>query len=144
MKVAIPIWNQRISPVFDTARKLLVVTHENGKEKDRMEYDLAEFDFFYRVNRLLVLQVDVLICGAISKPLKDELTTRKIKVISHICGFVEEVFQAFCTDQITEERFIMPGCCGKRQFRYRRRGPNCQQKEQPCESRRKFSRKNNR
>ncbi len=127
MKIAIPICNHRISPVFDTAKKLLVVILENGKENGRTEYDLAELDFFYRVSRLQQLDVEVLICGAISKPLKDELTTRKIKVISHVCGFMEEILQAFCTGQITQDRFAMPGCCGQRRFRFRR-GSNCRKK----------------
>jgi len=119
MKVAIPVWNHRISPVFDAARRLQVVTFDKGSESDRSDYELKEFDFMERANRLQQLDVQVLLCGAISHPLESAIRTKGIQVISHICGFVDEILPAFLTNQISHPRFLMPGCCGKR--RYRRR-----------------------
>ena len=45
MKVALTVWGNRISPVFDSARKLLMVEVENNKVKTR-QYELfnAETD----------------------------------------------------------------------------------------------------
>ena len=41
MKAAIPIWQGRVSPVFDVAERLLVVDHEDGMESGRHEEALA-------------------------------------------------------------------------------------------------------
>jgi predicted Fe-Mo cluster-binding NifX family protein len=126
MNVAIPIWNHRVSPVFDAARRLLIVPIENGEEQpERNECILNESDFFNRVKQLQLLEIDLLICGAISKPLHDSIQNNGIKVISHVCGFVEEILEAYCTDQIQQERFLMPGCCGQRRNRLQRRRSNC-------------------
>lgn len=128
MKVALTIWNHRISPVFDTARNLTVITLENGTEIERASYEIAELDYFNRADRLQALHVDVLICGAISRPLENEIIARGIDVIAHVCGFMDDIFQAYCTNQLSQDRFLMPGCCGRRRFRCRHQGPGWKQK----------------
>ncbi|RJP28590.1 MAG: hypothetical protein C4527_11680 [Candidatus Omnitrophota bacterium] len=123
MKVAISVCNQRISPVFDTTTKLLVVTFKNGKTTDRTICDLKKIDFFERLHRLQQLDIRILICGAISKPMENAIQSKRVQVISHVCGYVEEVLQAFLTGQITQSRFLMPGCVGKGGRRFRRGRP---------------------
>jgi predicted Fe-Mo cluster-binding NifX family protein len=125
MNIAIPIWNHRVSPVFDTAANVVVFADGDGSAAPGTEYGLAGADFFSRAHRMQELNIDVLICGAISKPLEDEIRRRGIEVIPHICGCVEDVFQAFQTGQLNQQQFMMPGCCGKRR-RFQRRG--CGQK----------------
>ena len=34
MKLAIPVWNSRVSPVFDTATQILVVDIDDGQVRD--------------------------------------------------------------------------------------------------------------
>ncbi len=119
MKVAISVWNHRISPVFDTAAQLLVVTLKNGKTVGRASCDLRETGFFERIHRVEQLEVQYLICGAISKPMEYAIQSKGIQVISHVCGWVEEVLQAFVTGQITQSRFLMPGCYAERGRRLR-------------------------
>lgn len=128
MNVAIPIWNDRISPVFDTARKILVVRIDNGKETQRIEANLVESDFYARAHSLQQLQIQTLICGAISKPLELELISRGIQVISHVCGEAEDVLEAFLSGDITQDRFTMPGCCHKRRFQHRHHHAMCSKK----------------
>jgi predicted Fe-Mo cluster-binding NifX family protein len=67
--------------------------------------------------------VDALICGAISWPLELALTSAGIEVIAQTCGDVDEVLEAFLAGQLEQEKFLMPGCCGRRRrFRKGRRG----------------------
>ena len=123
MKVAIPTWTGRVSPVFDVARLLLVVDIDDGTEVFRDEAILEETQLVPRTRRVTQLGVDVLICGAISMPLEAMLVSAGVRVIPHTCGTVEEVFQAFASGRLTDKAFLMPGCCGRRRrFRGRHRG----------------------
>ena len=110
MKIAIPTWNGRVSPVFDTASRLLVVEVEEEGECSRFETDISEHFLPSKTIRLTGLGIDTLICGAISRPLAYMITTSGIKLIPWISGQVEEVVQAFLTGTLFDPRFIMPGC----------------------------------
>jgi len=112
MKIAIPTWNGRVSPVFDTASRLVVVEGGEGRETARFETDISEHFLPSKSMRLAGLGIDTLICGAISRPLAYMITTAGIKLIPWISGQVEEVVQAFLTNTLFDPRFIMPGCAG--------------------------------
>ena len=95
MKVAIPVWQGRVSPVFDTAGKLIVIDVEDGEERVRDEEILGQSGPLARAAEVAGLNVDVLLCGAISRPLENALAASGIQLISRICGEVEEVLTAF-------------------------------------------------
>jgi len=114
MRVAIPISNGRISPVFDAARRLLLVDVENRREIGRTEKVVEEPEMAPRARRVAELGVDVLICGAISRPLEAMLLSAGVEVVPQTCGQGEEVIRAFLSGQLTEQAFLIPGCCGRR------------------------------
>lgn len=125
MKVAIPYWQERVSPVFDVAGRVLLVEVAEGKEQGRQ--DLAmEGQLRTRANLLRENGASVLICGAISRPMELAMTAAGIEVISQTCGEIERVLAAFIGGQLSEGTFLMPGCCGRRRWsegwRCRRRG----------------------
>ena len=123
MKVAVPTWTDRVSPVFDEARQLLVVDISGNTEVDRTTAAIEETEPGPRAKHVAELGVNVLICGAISTPLEALLVSAGVRVILHVCGPVEEVLQAFALGRLTDQTFLMPGCCGRRRrFRGRRRG----------------------
>jgi predicted Fe-Mo cluster-binding NifX family protein len=113
MKIAIPIWNERISPVFDVARRLLLLTIENNEIVNREEKILGSMTM-ERVQLLTDVSVNVLICGAISDSLAMQIRETGVNVILNICGSVEEIVNAFLTDRLDSECFMMPGCCQRR------------------------------
>ena len=111
-----------MSPVFDVARRVLVVTLEGDHEVSREETAIEETQLVARAKHVTQLGVDVLICGAISMPLEAMLASAGMRVIPHICGPVEDVLLAFASGRLTDEMFLMPGCCGRRRrFRGRHR-----------------------
>jgi hypothetical protein len=69
-KIAIPTWSGRVSSVFDTASRLLVVEVGEEGECSRFETDITENFLPSKIMRLTGLGVDTLICGAISRPSK--------------------------------------------------------------------------
>jgi predicted Fe-Mo cluster-binding NifX family protein len=113
MKIAIPIWNERISPVFDVAQRLLLLKIENGYMGAREEKDLDSTPMA-RVRLLSDAAVDVLICGAISGPLAMQIRQNGTEVICDICGAVSEVIDAYIKGNLESNHFIMPGCCRRR------------------------------
>jgi len=122
MRVAIPTWDARVSPVFDVARRLLVVDIEGDVEVSREETGLEKTQVVPRARRVAELGVDVLICGAVSRPLEAMLVSAGVRVVPQTCGPVEDVLRAFVSGQLADNAFLMPGCCGRRRrFRGRHR-----------------------
>ena len=126
MKVAVPIWKDRISPVFDTAGTLLVVDFENGLEISRYRIEMRNESLSYRVKKLKDSEADAMLCGAISRSLFDMLTAAGVEVTPFLSGNVESLLRAFIEDRLADGRYLMPGCCGwRRQKRTGRRNkPN--------------------
>jgi predicted Fe-Mo cluster-binding NifX family protein len=109
MKIAIPTWNGRVSPVFDSASRLVVVEVGEEGEYSRFETDISEHFLPSKTMRLTGLGVDTLICGAISRPLAYMVTTAGINLIAWISGQVEDVLKAFLRGNLLDTQFLMPG-----------------------------------
>ena len=110
MKIALPIWDHRISPVFDVARHVLVA--EVGTRQLRLQRcrPLPEGDPATRVQSLADWEVDVLICGAISQAFEGLLKSRGVSVISGVRGEVAAVVEAYLDGRLDDAEFAMPGC----------------------------------
>lgn len=109
MRVAISIWEDRISPVLDTASKLLIIDKDNQKESSRFETNLLEQDMSQRCSFIRGLDLDVLICGAVSRQLSGMLKRSGIKIISGISGPAEAVIEAYLQGALLHSGFFMPG-----------------------------------
>jgi predicted Fe-Mo cluster-binding NifX family protein len=113
MKLALTVWENRISPVFDCAQRLLVVDVHGematGKHLEPFRYESP----FSRATKLSDLGIKVLICGAVSESFANVIETYGIRIIPFVAGAVEEVLDAFLTGQIYDAKFRMPGCGSK-------------------------------
>ena len=110
MKIAVPIWNDKISPVFDTASRLLIINTKNLSEIERFEIYLGEQDISKRCLLIHSLKVNVLICGAISRSFSMMLMSTGVKIISEISGLAEDVLQAYLHGSLSNSKYLMPGC----------------------------------
>lgn len=110
MRIAIPQWQGRISPVFDVAVNLLLIDVENGHETRREERSLRGTDSLARIAEFLSFGADILICGAISAPVEARLAASGVEVIGFTCGMVDEVLAAHLNGGLTDRVFAMPGC----------------------------------
>ena len=108
MRIALSIWEDKISPVLDTAAKLLIVDNDNHRES-RFEAHLLEKDISQRCAFIRSLGIDVLICGAVSRHLIKMLTASGIEIVSGISGHIEDVLQAYYQGGVTQSEFLMPG-----------------------------------
>ncbi len=123
MKVAVPHWQARISPVFDVAENVLVVELRGSDRGKQHNVSLHGETMHERAAELSATGADVLICGAISRPLETAISAAGIEVIPQTCGDVDQVLKAFAKGELNGDAFLMPGCCGRRR-RLRRRLPH--------------------
>lgn len=114
MKIAVPEWQGRISPVLDAASKVLLVDIEENRQLQRQVKPLVPTDPWARAEAIRQMGAEVMICGAVSRMLETALRSAEIQVIYNICGPVEAVLTAFCNGKLDENVFLMPGCCGRR------------------------------
>ena len=124
-KIAIPVWQNCVSTVFDFANKLLLVEFEQQQEVGRSEISLPEESMPQRVARLKSLGPDVLICGAISRPMAYMILGSGVKVIPYVSGPVDKVLQAYMTGQLSQPQFLMPGCHPGARKGFGEGGPRC-------------------
>jgi predicted Fe-Mo cluster-binding NifX family protein len=110
VNTAIPVLQERISPVLDTATRLLVVTCRRGRELKRKEVVLGLMPTEELVGSIVELRVDLVLCAALSEALHRALKRRGIRVRRHLCGPIDAILQAFRRGQLDREEFRMPGC----------------------------------
>ncbi len=114
MILAIPDWQGRVSPVFDVAEQVLLVDIGNENHGQCRMESMKSIAPHERAQRLAELGINVLVCGAISRPLEALLIANGIRVVPLICGEVGEIVRAFCDGTLERGRFAMPGCCRKK------------------------------
>jgi predicted Fe-Mo cluster-binding NifX family protein len=114
MRVALTVWENRISPVFDSARMLLIVDVKNGTltGKRYVPFD-AEF-FVYKTTQLKELGLSVLICGAISQYFANRIEAYGIRIIPFVKGEMNQALDAYLKDSLFRSNFLMPGCGTRR------------------------------
>jgi len=116
MKVAIPLFNNRVSPRFEYAPALLLARVEDNRVVEKKELSLAEHDFFRRCALIKKLGVDTLICGGINGFTIRLLDWRNVQVVSPIAGDVEDVLQRFLQGKL--DIAFPPFCAGRGRRRY--------------------------
>jgi predicted Fe-Mo cluster-binding NifX family protein len=110
MKIAVTVWNDRISPVFDASHRLLIAEIENHRVTDR---SYLVFDPKLPANLakiLTTLDVPVLICGAVSKVPATIIADGGIQLVPFIAGEVDRVLDAYAREGAVASAFVMPGC----------------------------------
>jgi predicted Fe-Mo cluster-binding NifX family protein len=127
MKVAITVWENRISPLFDATQTLLIADIDN---RVLTEKHLVSFDCispFARAATLEELGVGTLICGGVSDFFANLIEARNIQIIPFVAGRVDDIIDAFLKDDLCHKKFRMPGCChGQYKLKRRRnRHENC-------------------
>lgn len=113
MKVALPVWEDRISPVFDVARHLMVVEVDGKTEVDRRLVSMEPGSQHRRVQQLVELGVDILICGGVSRTLEEVLGYHRIAAVPWVSGEVDEVMASYLAGALLQTQFAMPGCRGR-------------------------------
>jgi len=114
MNVALTVWNERISPVFDVSRTVWLAHVDQGNVLDRQELELPGGDAYGKMDALLQAGVDLLICGAISRPVEGYALSRGLGIIPFTAGEAGRILSAYLDGSLQQPDYRMPGCRRRR------------------------------
>ncbi len=106
MKIAIPTFATRVSPRFDCAQSVLMVTIDDGAATAREELAAGDWAPHERINRLLELGVDTVICGGIDRWSAASLQSSGVTVYGWVTGEVEDALAALLRGDLDAEAAI--------------------------------------
>lgn len=112
MKVAVTVWEQRVSPVFDASRRVLIAEVEKMRITDRSYVVFDPGLPSSLAKTLTALDVPVLICGAVSQAPANAIVASGITLIPFIAGEVDRVLETYAKGESLAPAFAMPGCHG--------------------------------
>ncbi len=121
MVIGLTIWGQRISPVFDSARKLLVATVQDSRVITKRYVMFKPAVPLLLSEKLIGLKIDVVICGAISTEPANLIDRIGIKCIPFISGYADDILESYIRGEMLTTKYSMPGCGNRlRGYNYRR------------------------
>lgn len=109
MKIAIPVWQNSVSPLFDSSTHLMVAETTAKSIINQDVINVESLSLFQRTDLLQKLNVDLFICGGITSPILDNIKNKNIKVIPFVCGNVNELLKATLKKRDLRTLFSMPG-----------------------------------
>jgi predicted Fe-Mo cluster-binding NifX family protein len=95
MKVAIPIFENRISPRFDFSPEMWVIEIEKGKVVGQEKFSTANLNLPQRLEQITSNGINKVICGGIDGLSRDQLGSRGIDVVQDVIGDADIVFDLF-------------------------------------------------
>lgn len=108
--IAVTVWGERVSPVFDSARTLLIAHIDgnilNGTSQVAFNPD-RPLEFLHL---LRAQQVVLIICGAVSEGPAAMIEAAGVKLIPFIAGDVQQVLGHYLQGRPFSGQFRMPGC----------------------------------
>ena len=129
MKIAIPMFNSRVSPRFDFASKVMVATVDKGEVVEREIYSLNDLNPIRRSSLLSDLGVNVILCGGISSFSQRLINANAIEIIPMVQGEIEEVLDLFIKGNLTSA--MIPGLQEKESKDHQGKRGKCKQRGKP-------------
>lgn len=109
IRIAIPVFHKRVSPVLDNCTRLLIIDYAKGREIHKQDITLEKFSLVERFNLIKKMNVNVIICCAISEVLDHMIQRTDIQLICGIAGEVDQVLAAYLSNHLDDAAFHMPG-----------------------------------
>lgn len=124
MKAAFTEWHGRIAPVFDVAGTVLMVeTGRSGNTRERV-VGLPLGSSSAKVAFLTEHEVDILVCGAISRQVQGMAEAGGIQVQPFVAGEIRDIVAAWMCGNLDQVSYSMPGCRRCRHHLRERSGNN--------------------
>ena len=122
MKIAIPLFHNRVSPRFDFAPTLMVATVERKQIVEQKEISLKNYTLPQRSTLLQDLGVTTLICGGVQGFLARSLGNKNVQVIAPVAGEASEVLQRFLRGNLCSSFKPFCAAAGFRRCQRRNKG----------------------
>lgn len=95
MKIAVPLFGERISPHFATAPEALLVQTEGGRVCATWRIDLAGLSAAERRAKFLGLGIETLLCGGIDELSRAWFEKKGVHVQENRMGNVRELLEMY-------------------------------------------------
>jgi len=106
----VTVWEHRVSPVFDSARTLMIAEFEGHAQVSTSYLTFDPDRLLDLVQMLQAQKVMVIICGAVSEIPANMLEAAGFELIPFIAGDVHLVLQSYIQGDPLGAEFNMPGC----------------------------------
>ena len=111
MNIIFSVWNNRIASVFDTATDVVVVEVESGRIVSESERTIPDGSTLEKILRLKEFDTGIVVCGAISRVVQEQIVSYGIEVVPFISGDLRRVIDGWLKGELERDDFAMPGCC---------------------------------
>ncbi len=122
VRIAFPVLHENVSPVLDTAERLLIVRIDEPAGESREEISLSGLSP-QKIADIISSHANVLVCGGLSSMMSVHLESRGIHVYPWVMGNIDHLIDIFRKGEVPGQEFTMPGCrknrygggmCGRR------------------------------
>lgn len=100
--IAIPVLGKRISPRLDYTERMQLFTIESGSIKNCETIKLISHSILERINMLIRLQLDVIICDGVSENSYEKLKSNNIKIFPWVHGEVDTVIDKYLNGKLKQ------------------------------------------
>lgn len=98
--LAIPNFGERVSPRIDYAETLQLINIEGRKIVQKETIKIIAQSNLERINQIIRLKPDVIICDGISNLLYEKLIENNIDLIPWIHGRISDIVEKYLTGEI--------------------------------------------
>jgi len=98
MKIAIPLFRDRVSPHFGSSSKVLLIDAHGAMVHQEMMWDVGGEGSMEIARRLVDLGVEEVVCGGIHHFYKEWLIGKGVKVVDNQRGVAREIIQKLLRD----------------------------------------------
>ena len=108
MKIALPIFENRISPRFDFSPEVWIIQVEKGEVLKEEKFSTINLNPLQRLDQIASNGVNKVICGGIDDFSRNQLGSKGIAVVQDVMGEADIVFDLFMRGR------LRPGLCCER------------------------------
>ena len=108
MKLAVPVWEDRVSPVLDSADVLIVCEVLNGESRNRKEVYIGLGSLREKAG-VIASHADVLVCGGISQLMQSYLEALDVTVHPWFMGDPVALMEIVARGDSPGHDYYMPG-----------------------------------
>ncbi len=114
MRVAVATFGDRVSPRFDCAASFLVVSIDAATVVQRQEVSAAAWAPHERINRLVELQIEAVVCGGIDRWSAESLRAAGIRLFAWLTGSIQENLDRLTRGELVPVEVPAVGDCCQR------------------------------
>lgn len=109
MKIGIPVFQDRLSPVFDSSGLIRVFTHQpDGRMTEGASLAIHSLLCYARIEAILAQHIDLLICAAISRECQILLEANGVVVLAGLFGPATDIVAAYLAGRLDDKQFHLP------------------------------------